>query len=806
MGLRLTAAQRLSRCTAVVYLSAVMLAGTFSLVPEIAAAQYSDGSFFGSRAANPDAQMLLEADQVIYNNDDETVTAVGNVQISYDNYTLTAQRVTFSRATGRVIANGNVEILEPTGERIFAEEIDITDDFSDGFVSSLQVETADNTRFAAESAERRDGEISVFTNGVYTACEPCKEDPERPPLWQIRANRVIINNRTQRVEYEGASFELFGRPIAYLPRFSHADPAIRRMSGFLVPTLTYTETLGMGVGESFFWAIAPHYDLTATGTYYTNQGFLSEVEWRHRLANGQYSIRFANIDQQHPEDFDANTIDSHQTDRSAVMTTGRFQINPRWTFGWNALWQTDKNFSRSYNLTNFNQRDVTNEIYLTGLAGKNFFDLRAEKFLIQDDRYWWNGNPADGRQNLQEQQGNALPIFDYNRVSGDPVAGGQVSLDVNVQNIYRHEPQLVNWQDDGPPDFNTLNNRWAGIAGNWTRASAESEWKRSEIFNGAVVTASLSGRGDGIFLNTDALNTTFNPLTSNDTLWRGMAAGMLEIRYPLIATDGFATHLFEPIAQVIVRPDETHIGEFPNEDAQSFVFDTANLFERDKFSGYDRVEGGTRANVGFRYSATYLNGATLNIMAGESFQLAGLNSFAQRDLVNAGLESGLETARSDFVVSANVNNGNGMAVGVGGRFDEKDLEFKRGEVSGRYVNDRIALTGNYVFIASQPNYSGYVVTGNDTDRHEANGSASIKLSEYWRAFGSASFDIEEGNLYSRGIGIAYDDSCFSFSVAYREEEDRYTGLATDTSVLFRFGLRTIGDYDYKYSLSDDEPN
>jgi LPS-assembly protein len=118
----------------------------------------------------------------------------------------------------------------------------------------------------------------------------------------------------------------------------------------------------------------------------------------------------------------------------------------------------------------------------------------------------------------------------------------------------------------------------------------------------------------------------------------------------------------------------------------------------------------------------------------------------------------------------------------------------------------LALNGNYVFIASQPNYSGYVVTGSDTDRHEANGSASIKLSDYWRAFGSASFDIEEGNLYSRGIGIAYDDSCFSFSVAYHEAEDRYTGAATDTSVLFRIGLRTIGDYDYKYSLSDDEPN
>ena len=48
----------------------------------------------------------------------------------------------------------------------------------------------------------------------------------------------------------------------------------------------------------------------------------------------------------------------------------------------------------------------------------------------------------------------------------------------------------------------------------------------------------------------------------------------------------------------------------------------------------------------------------------------------------------------------------------------------------------------------------------------------------------------------------HDDSCFSFSVAYNRTDERYSGDTTDTSVMFRIGLRTIGDYDYKYSLDD----
>lgn len=770
-------------------------------------AQSVGSNMLGNPPANPRGQMLLEADHLVYDNDAQTVSAVGNVRVAYNGYTMIAQRVTYSRASGRMIAQGNVEIIEPNGSHIFADEIDVTDDFRDGFVSSLHMEAADNTRFAAESAERHEGEIAVFVNGVYTACEPCKEDPTKPPLWQIRANRVIVNNRTRMVEYEGASFELYGQPIAYLPRFAHADPAIRRKSGFLVPTVSYSETTGIGIRNSYFWAMAPNYDVTLSGTYYSNQGFLTEAEWRHRTHNGEYSLRIAGIDQKNPDDFKRAHIDSRVEERGALMSNGLFQLNPRWRFGWNLLVQTDENFAQTYNLTGYNGRDITNQVFLTGLDGKNYFDLRAQKFLIQNSAFDQNRyypftalpTPAANlltrsfSEKLQDQQGHALPVFDLNRVSDEPVWGGEVALNVNVRNNYRHDWQIANYDavtGKAPTE------RFHGIEGNNGRASVEAEWKRSEIYSGAVVTASLSGQADGIWLNTDDLASPTNPLTTNDSLWRAMPAGMLEIRYPLVANDGYATHMFEPIAQVVVRPNETQIGKFPNEDAQSLVFDTTNLFERNKFSGYDRVEGGTRANVGFRYSASFDNGASINITAGQSYQLHGRNSFATPDLVNAGLDSGLETDRSDYVASASLNNGQGLTVGIGGRFDEKDVTLRRGDLSASYASRDYSLSGSYVFIEAQPNYSA------PDDRHEVNGAASVRLTENWRTFGSFAMDLEYGTVYRQGIGLAYDDSCFSFSVAYYENENRYTGLATDSLLVFRLGLRTIGDYSYSYKLDD----
>ena len=311
-----------------------------------------------------------------------------------------------------------------------------------------------------------------------------------------------------------------------------------------------------------------------------------------------------------------------------------------------------------------------------------------------------------------------------------------------------------------------------------------------------MITTSLGLRGDGLQVNSDGLGTAENPLMSNESIFRAMPSAMLEIRYPMIASDGMRTHIFEPIAQIITRSDETHIGLFPNEDAQSLVFDAANLFDTDKFSGYDRVEGGTRANLGFRYSMDFQQGGSIDVVAGQSFHLAGQNSYAQNDLVNVGEESGLETTRSDYVASVAFNSEEGLKLGLSGRFDEKTFKLKRTELGAQYSSSAFSMNTSYIFTDAQPNYAL------NTDRHEINTSGGIKLNDNWRAFGNVSYDIQNSAMISDGIGLAYDDECYSFSISYNNSRSR-TGDTTGTTIGFKFGLRTIGGYGYTHQLSND---
>ncbi|TIO78958.1 MAG: LPS-assembly protein LptD, partial [Mesorhizobium sp.] len=215
-------------------------------------------------------------------------------------------------------------------------------------------------------------------------------------------------------------------------------------------------------------------------------------------------------------------------------------------------------------------------------------------------------------------------------------------LNVNARVISRDRLDAVLAD---PLDDNSINNV-RGLEGQSSRLTAEAEWKRTfTTDDGLQLTPLLAFRGDAGYVSTTSESlAAVNQMAANlgedvdmrSSLARYMATLGLEMRWPLLFSMSNSSHVLEPTAQIFVRPNEQYVGglAIPNEDAQSFVFDATTLFERDKFSGYDRIEGGTRANVGFRYSGAYGNGWGTNAIFGQSYQLGGENSFDAPDLVN----------------------------------------------------------------------------------------------------------------------------------------------------------------------------
>lgn len=712
-----------------------------------------------------DTKLLLAADELTYNQDLDVVIARGGVQIDYGPYQLVARQVEYNQVTGRVRAFGNVELVEPNGNRIFADELDITDNFSDGFVEALRIETPDRTRLAASSAQRSGDSITVLNNGVYTACPKCEKDPTKPPFWQIKAARVIQDDQERTIRFERPVFEIGGVPILRLPSFTIPNHENRRRSGFLNPTVAYSKKLGYSAKVPYYFALSPNMDATVTASGFSNAGFLSEVEFRQKFNKGSHTLLIAGAHQHDPINFDnfegRATSDGLETNRGFIASKADFQLDEKWKLGWNAMYQTDQNFAQTYSIEGYSASRQTSEAYLTGLGTTSYFDAHVFKFDVQDDTVG---------STVEDQQAIVYPVIDYHRIFNEGATGGDVKFTFNSQHLSRDLQQVAS-------------GRTTGVDGNNGRVTAEVEWKKQFVTDfGLVLTPLLAARGDYHHFDVD---TATAGLTSGTSASRGTVTAGIEAKYPILMTAGSSTHVIEPIAQIFARNDEKLSGGLPNEDAQSFVFDTSNLFERDKFSGFDRIEGGTRANVGFRYTGSFSNGFTTQAVFGQSFHLGGQNSFAQTDLTGAGADSGLETDRSDFVGSFTVDSGQGISVTAGARFDKDSFDIERSTLSANYSDSTLSASLSHTRIAAQTGY------GSTSDREEVTANANLKFADDWRVFGSTTYDIDQSNFTKSSAGLAYENECFIITGVYNHTHS--TGSAqSEWDVGLRVSFRTLG--------------
>jgi LPS-assembly protein len=820
-----------------------------------AAAQTQTGAPASSQAAaaaqHPD-KLILEADELVYDKDHNTVSAVGAVELYYKHRVLQADRVIYNRATKRVYAEGRAKLTDEHGNVTYASRFDLTDDFGAGFAEGVEVLSTDKTRFTAPRVERSAGAVTVFKSGVYTACEPCKDHPERPPFWQIHAARIIENQQTHIVYYEDAWLEIGGVPIAYVPYFSAADPTVTRASGVLAPTLYQGNRLGYGVGLPYFYNLAPNYDLTLTPTYLSAQGVFGDAIWRQRLDNGEYNIRVTGIDQQNPSLFLAAPYGSgDQRWRGSFESEGKFYINDKWTYGWDVTAVSDRFYLSDYkikdtDISRYYFQDIVSSVYLRGQADRGFFDLSA---------YHLEGTTASTDQRTEPP---VIPVLDYNRTfaiapESSGGIGGEVKVDLNTTAITRTEAlyQSVGPQSldnayslynvctipgtgvtaggittggvTAPGAYSPGNCLLRGVAGDYARVSEQVSWQRKFVDPiGETWTPFVFARLDGETTNlaTSGNFTYSNPGVGSSTVYNGSQSNFfngatsgssarampgvgLEYRYPFVSSSLLGQQTIEPIAQLIVRPNEVVPKLQPNEDAQSLVFDETNLFAWDKYSGYDRVEGGTRLNYGVQYTANFANGGHANFVGGESIQLAGQNSYTIGDAANTGLESGLDQKYSNFVAGETIAPfSSNFSLTSKQQFDSSTFELARLDVIANASFGGFTTSVDFGRYAAQPQLGWlYKREGLLTD-------ASYKLAGDWSVDGSVLFDMSRHYYQLPGqttplffapnysFGLTYGDTCTTLKVRYSStlsDPIASTPAVRDQTLLLQLTLRTLGE-------------
>jgi LPS-assembly protein len=260
----------------------------------------------------------------------------------------------------------------------------------------------------------------------------------------------------------------------------------------------------------------------------------------------------------------------------------------------------------------------------------------------------------------------------------------------------------------------------------------------------------------------------------------------LDWRMPFLRDGGdWGRQVIEPRIQLVTGPMTGSQYRIPNEDSIVFDFTDANLFSLNRFTGRDRQEGGTRADMALRSAWFLPQDRQLEAVVGRSFRV-------QEDGGPFYPYSGLENRASDWVSRLTFRPSSWFDLTGRARRGGESFAARAYDISGTLrPTDDTSLTLGYLQAPPMPFLNPVA------EREEIYLGAFQRLG-FWRVGAFGRQDIQINRPVSLGVSATYEDECFIFETRfvkrYAEDpatNDLYPGA---TMLLFRFGFKTIGDF------------
>jgi LPS-assembly protein len=705
--------------------------------------------------AGAQAEVAFSADRLIYDDEADLVTAIGDVWMQREGYNLRADAVSWNRRTGAVRAEGNVRIVSPGGDIAYGDSVELADTLRDGVVANLLIVLEDGGRLAALEGTRQGG-VTTLSRAAYTPCAVVDQyGCPREPTFQINAVRVVHDPARRRIFYEGANLNLFGRPVLGLPGLSHPDSAEVGGSGLLVPDVRVSRSNGLELRLPYYLRLAPNRDLTVAPHVFTAVAPMLEGEYRELNRLGAFQLRgFVTHGSRLPLDPEQPAGQGPDRGiRAYLEGNGRYQLDPLWSVTGAFRYVTDRTFLRRYDISRddrlrsmVNAERVDRDSYVS-IAGWAFQGLRLG--------------------DVQGQQPVVLPIADARWRLEDPFWDGRIELQANTMSLVRLEGQDTQ------------------------RAFASARWDRRGITAlGQELVLTAFARGDVYRASDTHLTQTLIYRGREGWTARGIGALAADLRWPLIGEFMGGTQRLTPRLQLVASPPTRNM-DIPNEDARAVDLEDSNLFALNRFPGYDRWEDGVRLTYGADW-ALDLPGIAFRTTVGQSYRLN-----RRPTILPPG--TGLSDRFSDFVGRTNLRVGRRLSFVHRFRLDKDSFAVRRNEIDAVLGSSLTYVSIGYLRL----NRNIDPAIEDLRDREELRVGGRFQVARHWSLFGSAVVDLtgpgDDPLSRSDGfqpvrhrLGILYNDDCIELGVTWRRDYETAGDVRRGNTFLFRVALRNLG--------------
>ncbi len=725
-----------------------------------------------AKPKNEAEQVFMQADNLSYDNKNAIVIANGNVEVVRGERIVIADHIYYYQTQDVVKAKGNVSLLQADGSVLFADDLLLEKEFKAGVVQNFRARFADNSAFAAAEARRIDEDHISLKNAVYSPCKICANDPDDEPLWQLKSDKVMVDNKKQKVSYEDVTLEVEGVPVFYSPYFSHPTPDADRKSGFLKPQHGSNSNLGFSAQYPYYWNISPDKEATITPWFTSKEGWAGLGQYRQLLDDGFVNFSGSITNPAKRNELTGDVIGGNEL-RGHFFTRGQGSVTEDWKWGFDVNRTTDDTYLRRYRFGFF--ETLPSRVFLENVDERDYMVAESMTFQRLDGRIAPEQEPFI-LPNLAAHF-ESEPIWAGEKFGGSS-GGARASFDASSFNLARTTGADVQ------------------------RLSSAANINMPYVTdNGHVFSAEAGLRTDLYNINNIA---QANPSSirgkSNDGVTaRIVPHAALKWRYPLMRQVSDARLTIEPIAKIVSSTNGHNQNSqgtisqgniaLNNEDSLTPEFNSLNLFRSNRYAGLDLIEEGTRTMAGLQTSLALSGGEVITAMAGQELRLDGNNPFPVNNvsslnggLKNGGLKKGGRDV-SDIVgqLGYSASNANIEALY---RLDDQNYLLRRSEVRGQYRYGIASVGLDHVRI----NDDAVLDNRNDLTAY---GGVNIYDGVNLNAF--ARRDILRDAMVMAGGGFTIDYDCVvlytNFAKAFTSDRD----FKQDTSITVSLGLKNLGN-------------
>ncbi|MBV1897034.1 MAG: LPS assembly protein LptD [Rhodobacteraceae bacterium] len=580
------------------------------------------------------APAILVADRVFLTKDSKLI-AEGNVEAFSGDIRLQASRITFDRASGELSIEGPIRIDQGGASTILASAAELDAELQNGILTGARLVLDQQLQLASVLMTRVGGRYTRLDKTAVTSCHICENG--KPPLWQIRANRVIHDQLEQQLYFEEAQLQVLDVPVFYWPYLRLPDPTLKRSNGFLIPSIRTTNQLGTGVRVPYFFQLGDHADLTLAPYLSPNTRTL-DFRYRQAFKRGSYIFE------------GAYTRDDliPGKDRGYLFGEGLFSLQNDFELSFDIQAVSDNAYLVDYGLPDSDR--LQSEVALTRVNRDSAFQANLIHFKSLRD------------SDDNATQPNLVADARYQHRFHPTSVGGEIRLGLDIHGHYRSSSVPTDGRDV-------------------ERTTVELNWLRNWILPYGVRADFTAG------VALDHFNISHDPLYP-EPVTRTTPSTSLKFSYPMtrVAASG-ATHFLEPVMQIGWA--DVNGGDVPDDESRFVEFDQGNLLSMSRFPAYDRREQGATFVYGLNWTRVAPSGWQAFASAGQVFRSLDDPAFTT--------SSGLSGTTSDFVLGGQLKLDKGLSLTAHTLLDN-NFSLSKAELRGDWTGKRMQISGTYLWL------------------------------------------------------------------------------------------------------------